>query len=52
MEYLIVQLCRDMHCTPSQLEQESLADVGIWLQVLSVENKVTARRERVRRRRK
>lgn len=44
LEYIIVQLCREMHCTPSQLRQESLQDIGAWLTVLGVEAKVARKR--------
>lgn len=46
LEYVIVQLCRDMHCTPSQLRAESLTDIGAWLTVLSVENQVSRARSK------
>jgi len=45
-EYIVVQLCREMHCTPSQLRRESLQDIGAWLTVIASEAKVRQARNK------
>ena len=46
-EYVEMQLCRELHCLPSQLEKEEGSKMELFLEMMNLERQFQEREERL-----
>jgi len=46
-EFLTLQLCRELHCLPSQIQQESWQTMELFIEMMNIEGEFQKRDQRL-----